>query len=200
MAEEESAAAQELLKHSVVLLEQSRKKRPPVDHRKLPRSTRRKFRHDEALHCILRDYLGIREDLSTPIFAGSEFATMFRVSRPRFERMLQDYAQSGISIFTPPFLDNKKQEGASLEARLLLPMKSIAFGVPPKTFTDYFQMSKNFAKDCYHNFTAGMVQIYKPEYLRLPTQADLRAIISLHRSVHRGVNGMFGSLDCMHTY
>ena len=42
-------------------------------------------------------------------------------------------------------------------------------------------------------------KIYKEEYLRLPTKADLTAINKLHHQVH-SVEGMFGSLDCMHTY
>ena len=41
--------------------------------------------------------------------------------------------------------------------------------------------------------------MYKDEYLRLPTEADVKAVTRLHKNVH-GVDGMFGSLDCMHTY
>ena len=32
------------------------------------------------------------------------------------------------------------------------------------------------------------------------TKNDVAAIMRLHKSVHRGVQGMLGSLDCMHTY
>jgi hypothetical protein len=38
--------------------EQQQNKRKIVDHRQLPRSTRRLFRHDLALVCIERDYIG----------------------------------------------------------------------------------------------------------------------------------------------
>ena len=34
---------------------------------------------------------------------------------------------------------------------------------------------------------------------RRPTAHDIKNITTLHKAVH-GVNGMFGSLDCMHTY
>ena len=48
-------------------------------------------------------------------------------------------------------------------------------------------------------FDKAIKSIYQAEYLRKPTKADLKAILQLHKSVH-GVDGMFGSLDCMHTY
>ena len=113
--------------------------------------------------------------------------------------MLEDFANSGDAFYTPTFIDALDQEGASLEARLLLPLKSISFGVPPKTFSDYFQMSQTLAKNCYNNFLSKTTEIYKDEYLRLPTEADVKAVTRLHKHVHV-VDGMFGSLDCMHTY
>ena len=175
-AEEEAIVSQNLLQQWAVGVQMATRKKPKIDSRLLPRNPKRKFRHDEALHCINRDYLGILGDPSTPIFAGSEFASMFRISRPRFQRMLEDFANSGDPFFTPPFVDALGEEEASLEARLLLPLKSISFGVPPKTFSDYFQMSKTLSKDCYNNFLSKLTDIYKDEYLRLPTEADVKAV------------------------
>jgi hypothetical protein len=42
-------------------------------------------------------------------------------------------------------------------------------------------------------------KLYSHEYLRMPTKDDLKAIEKLHANVH-GIRGMFGSIDCMHTY
>ena len=192
-AEEEAIIAQDLVRQWAVAVEVATRKKPKIDSRLLPRKEKRQFRHEEALHCINRDYMGILGDPSTPIFAGSEFASMFRISRPRFQRMLEDFANSGDPFFTPPFVDATGEEGALLEARLLLPLKSISFGVPPKTFSDYFQMSKTFSKDCYNNFLSTITDIYKDEYLRLPTEADVKAVTRLHKHVH-GVNGMYAHL------
>ncbi|KAG7367865.1 plant transposon protein [Nitzschia inconspicua] len=138
--------------------------REATDHRKKPRSNRRKFRHGDARHCINRDYLGIRGDLATPLL-GAEFKAMLR---------------------------------ASLEAKLLLPIKTLAYGVPPHTFIDYFQMSPEYARECCRQFDIAVKIIYAQEYLRLPTSDDLRSILQLHRHVHQ-VDGLFGSLDCSHT-
>jgi hypothetical protein len=86
---------------------------------------------------------------------------------------------------------------ASLEAKLLLPLKCLAYGVPPHTFQDYFSMSVTFAKECVRQFNRGVKEIYEKEYLRLPTADDLKEINNLHKQVH-GVDGMLGSIDCMH--
>jgi hypothetical protein len=60
-------------------------------------------------------------------------------------------------------------------------------------------MSVNLARDCCLEFDRTIKSLYQAEYLRLPTADDLRAIEKLHKSKHR-VNGMYGSLDCMHTH
>ncbi|KAG7356449.1 plant transposon protein [Nitzschia inconspicua] len=88
---------------------------------------------------------------------------------------------------------------ASVEARLLLPLKTLAYGVPPHTFIDFFQMSKEMARDCCRAFDRAIQTLYMEEYLRVPTVEDLKGINKLHQ--HRyGVAGMIGSLDCSHTY
>ena len=188
-----------MLQTSLFVVEGMGEKRMKIDHRWKPRKTRTKYRHSEALRCIKRDYLGIQGDSLTPLFNGREFDTMFQISRSRFQRMLQDFGNSG-DLFYLDVKDCFGHETASLEARLLLPLKSIAFGVPPHTFRDYFQMSRTLARDCCTNFNRKIKDLYLEEYLRVPTKDDLVSILKLHRSVHNGVNGIFGSLDCMHTF
>jgi hypothetical protein len=36
---------------------------------------------------------------------------------------------------------------SSLAAHFLLPLKTLAYGVPPHTFIDYFQMSRQYARE-----------------------------------------------------
>ena len=167
--------------------------RMEIDHRLLARKKRTKYDHDRALYCINTDYLD-----DVPRFNGREFETMFRLSRTRFQRLMEDFAACGDGFYTD-FADCTDTVGASLEARLLLPLKSMAYGVPPHTFRDYFQMSPTLAKTCTYKFYEMLPKIYQFEYLRMPTSEDLRNVTRLHAQVH-GVNGMFGSLDCMHTW
>ena len=168
----------------------------PPDHRHLPRQQKAVFRHHEALICIKRDYFGIPGDLGTPIFKDQTFQMMFRLSRSRVQRLFEDIMTTNHPFYANS-MDAYGKKGASLESKVLLPLKTFAYGVPPHTFTDYFQMSKGLAATCCDEFAATMKLLYDEEYLRIPSTADLNMIITLHKERH-GVNGMFGSLDCMH--
>jgi hypothetical protein len=81
---------------------------------------------------------------------------------------------------------------------MLLPIKCLADGVPSHTFIDYFQMSKQYARECCQQFDVAIKTIYSEEYLRLPTVNDLKSILKLHKAVHK-VDGLFSSFDCSHT-
>jgi hypothetical protein len=70
-------------------LMESPTERQPKRQKTDSRSYRRIFRPDEALQAIKRDYLGITGDLTTPLF-GAEFKLMFRVSRSRFQVLMED--------------------------------------------------------------------------------------------------------------
>lgn len=171
-------------------------KRQKRDHRTLPRNKRREFRHNEALQCIHRDYLGVVGDPSTPLL-GSEFKLMFRLSRGRFQVLMEDIKASNY-----PFFMSSDQDGisrSSIEARLLLPLKTLAYGVPPHTFIDYFQMSPQYASDCCKHFCKAVKLVYQKEFLRCPTKTDMNKITKLHKVVH-DTEGLFGSLDCTHTF
>jgi hypothetical protein len=86
-----------------------------VDHRKLPRGKRCKFKHGEALACISRDYLS-----PSPLF-GKEFVMMIRISSQCFQKLLEDVGNSGSKFYLAK-RDAFDRETASLEARLLLPL------------------------------------------------------------------------------
>ena len=86
-----------------------------------------------------RDYLG-----PTPLFNGREFDTMFCISRRQFQRLLEDIGNADIAFFTR-ITDRLGKVGASMEACLLLPLKTMAYGVPPHAFQDQFQMLRSLA-------------------------------------------------------
>jgi hypothetical protein len=157
---------------------------------------RRLFHHQDALHCIRRDYLGLAGDPKTPLL-GKEFALMFRISRGRFQLMMEHVMAAEIPFYSGNVSANGDTV-ASLEARLLLPLKSLAYGVPPHTFIDYFQMSPPLARVCCIEFDRMIKRIYANKFLKLPSAQEVKSIVNLHKKVH-GVDGMIGSLDCSHT-
>ena len=170
---------------------------PNQDYRRQPRQAKALFRHDEAVWCIQRDFLGIPGDLTTPIFKDSSFEMFFRLSRTRVQRIFEDVMHADLPFYAYQ-VDATGRNGASLESKILLPLKTLAYGTAEHAFSDYFQMSKALASKCCEEFANMMRCIYSEEYLRIPDANDLKSITRLHHEVH-GVRGMFGSLDCMHT-
>jgi hypothetical protein len=96
------------------------------------RGKRRVFASTAVYQAILRDYTGIPGNPNTPIF-GSEFKLMFRLRKPRFQRLTED-----IMAEDHCFYKKKKNLLSShqscLEAELLLPLKCLAYGVPSHTY------------------------------------------------------------------
>ena len=124
---------------------------------------------------------------------------MIHISRARFQRLRMDIGALGDPFYVHLPQDAKGRIGASSDERLLLPIKILTFGVPSHAFCDYFQMLKTLAQDCCRNFNKVIVNIYKKEYMQLPTPSDIKPTFKLHKHQHK-INGMGGSLDCMHIY
>jgi hypothetical protein len=188
---------------SLVLLHDSEKKRKreaaaiaavdPYSHTREPRAPRKKFKPLDAVYCINRDYLG-----PSPLFDDTGFVEQFRISRGRFQRLMEDVAKAPFEVSSFFIAPKNPEKEASFEAKLLLPLKTLAYGVPHHTFRDYFSMSKTNSRECCKQFDVAIYSVYKEEYLRKPTKEDLKAIVKLHKNVHK-VDGMMGSLDCSHT-
>ena len=125
------------------------------DHRTLPRRKKRVFEHDRALQCIRHDFTG-----PDALFIGKDFKSYFRVSQVCFQNMMEAFANSG-----RPFYKGKPDcccnPTASLEARLLLPLQCLAFGVPSHTFCMYYQMSKTLAAKACKEFNKTYLSLYR---------------------------------------
>ena len=166
-----------------------------IDHRTLERGPRTIFEHGEALACINRDYLG-----SVPIFNDRQFELMCHISRSRFQKIMEDVrnADSCVNSFYMANYDRLRTRSSSMEAKLLLPLRNLAFGLPAHTFRDYFQMSETLARQACFEFDFIIDAIYKKEFLQKPDVSDLRAIVHLHKHVNK-IPGKLGSMDCCHT-
>jgi Plant transposon protein len=140
-----------------------------------------------------------RDHLSPDALFGTEFPLFFRLERSRVELIIQALGNSEVPFYGTFRSNRYGLTGASLEAKVLLPLKVLAYGVAPHAFADYFQMSVSQCGRCCRNFCRIIPQLFKEEYIRSPSKNDLISINKLHHEVH-GINGMLGSLDCMHTY
>jgi hypothetical protein len=84
----------------------------PPGNRNNPRQPKRVFEHAEAFRCIQRDYLG-----QDALFVGKNFLMMFRLSRTRVQRLLEDIGNAQIPFFINT-VDAAGKQGASMEAAI----------------------------------------------------------------------------------
>ena len=87
----------------------------------------------------------------------------------------------------------------SVDAKLLIALKYLAYGVSVNCFCDYFQMGETTALLCCEKFVRCLIRIdeLRDKYLRTMTPANAKRVEKLHKKQH-GVSGMVGSLDCTH--
>jgi len=155
----------------------------------------RKSKHDfeRARMCVYQDYLG-----PDPLF-GRQFERIFRVTRGIFERVWQKVAAAdNYFVHTPNPVDGK---AIYPEAKVLMGLKQLAFGVSPIAFVDYFQMGETSGRSCLKRLAKALAhdKELRAKHLRKPSKADAKAISNLHEELF-GYPGNLGCLDCMHVY
>ena len=156
---------------------------------------KKKVKYDyERRACIYQDYLG-----PDPLF-GKYFERVFRVSRGITETLIQICGTTH-SFFTAS--TNKVTGDPCIypEAKILMALKVLAYGVSPSAFMDYFQMSDQTGRKCLKLFcqiVANNPQL-RQNYLRLMTKSDAMRVSHMH-FVEFGVRGCIGAIDCMHIF
>ncbi|XP_033134385.1 uncharacterized protein LOC108869686 [Brassica rapa] len=73
-------------------------------------------------------------------------------------------------------------------------IRQLAYGGGADTVDEYVRLGESTARNCLHNFTAAIIDLFGDEYLRRPTPEDLERL--LHKGEERGFPGMIGSIDC----
>lgn len=162
-----------------------------------PRKKRRPNRYNwqRARDNIQKDYFG-----PLPTFDDGQFARTFRVTKAIAEEMLL-VCGNHMVYFTETVHNITKQPNIDPKAKLLIALKTLAYGVSPTAFLDYFQMGDTTACECLIKFCqciradANLQQ----RFMRPMSREDAKKVCYLHFMQH-GVDGMIGSIDCMHVY
>jgi hypothetical protein len=94
---------------------------------------------------------------------GKEFVLFFRHSCPRVELILQKLGSSSNPFFRSFKVSKFALVGPSLEAKVLLPLMVLAYGVAPHAFSDYFQMSVTQSGKCCQKFYSSIPIIFGDE-------------------------------------
>jgi len=156
---------------------------------------RSRIEHDceRALMCVCQDCLG-----PDPLF-GRQFERIFRVTRTMFDRVWQVVANA--DPFFACVVNPVTKKAICPEIKVMMALKTLAFGVAPMAFSDCFQMGETAGRSCVKKFcfaTAHDKEL-REKHLRKPTKADCKAISKLHEDEF-GHPGNMGCLDCMHVY
>jgi hypothetical protein len=163
------------------------------DDQQPPRRRRSRWDWDRARSAIWNDYMS-----PTPIFDDRQFDRMFRVTRSVMEE-LRTILGNVDSFFTEKICSVTGKTTICADAKILCALKQLAFGTSPYAFLDYFQMGEATARQSLLRFARAISNSdeLRERFFRPMTKADARNVCALHQNQH-GIDGMAGSLDCMH--
>ena len=161
------------------------------DSNKPRKRIRKEYDRDRALQCIQSDYLS-----PTATFVD-DFKRIFRITRGAYD-VVRNFLLRDDYFFRESF-DCCGVKSISPDAKILIALKYLAYGVSVNAFRDYFQLGESTALLCCERFVRALVQIpeLREKYLRTLTRTDAKRVEALHARKH-GIRGMVGSLDCMH--
>ena len=159
---------------------------------KKKRRKMRRFDWDRARKAIMSDFLGPQ-----PLFDDRQFARFFRVSRHIVEEIIL-VAGNADPFFTQRSTLQGKM-GICPKVKVLIALQVYAYGISPNAFTPYYQMSETTARSSFLKLAKILINDddLRYKYLRDMLKSDAYNLENLHYSAH-GVEGMLGSLDCMH--
>ncbi len=75
-------------------------------------------------------------------------------------------------------------------------IRMLAYGVSANFLDESLRMGESTILETLYFFCGAVINVFGEEYLRAPTEEDMKRILSTNAS--RGFPGMMGSLDCMH--
>ena len=86
--------------------------------------------------------------------------------------------------------------GLSCLQKVVAAFRMIAYGIAADATDDYVRIGESTALESLRRFVITVVQVFGPEYMRLPNEHDTARLLTIGES--RGFPGMLGSIDCMH--
>jgi len=75
-------------------------------------------------------------------------------------------------------------------------IRILAYGISADCVDEYLRIGESTTMERMKNFAAWVIQVFRDEYLRKPTQADVDRLLAVAEA--RDFPGMLGSINCMH--
>jgi hypothetical protein len=167
----------------------------PNDDECPTRRRKSRWNWERARSAVFDDYM-----CDTPTFTDRQFERMFRISKTAMQE-LRDLLGNEDDFFTEKTCRVTGKRTICPDVKILIALKTIAYGTTPHAFLDYFQMGETTARQCVIRFANAVsnCEELKQRFFRPMTRNDAKNVCKLHKDQH-GIDGMIGSLDCMHVY
>ena len=143
--------------------------------------------HVEGAKRLYQDYFSANSTYSAELFARR-----FRISLPVFKRIivtLEDRERY--------FRQNKDctgRLGLTAFQKGTAALRQLGYGISADAVDEYVRIGESTALEALKKFCASVIKHLGDEYLRAPTEDDLRKILA--RSERRGIPGCIESIDC----
>ena len=84
------------------------------------------------------------------------------------------------------------QLGLSCLQKVVAAFRMLAYGVPADALDEYIRIGESTALEALRKFVVAVVEVFGPEYLRMPNEQDTARLLATGAS--RGFLGMLGSI------
>ena len=110
-----------------------------------------------------------------PTFPHNIFRRRFRMNKSLFMGIVHRLSQK-IEYFQPKE-DAAGRSSLSPLQKCTTAIRQLAYGGAADAVDEYIRMGETTARNCLHNFTAGIIQLFGDYYLRRPTPEDLQRLL-----------------------
>ncbi|XP_021762525.1 putative nuclease HARBI1 [Chenopodium quinoa] len=131
---------------------------------------------------------------SNAVYNDNQFRRRFCMRRSLFCRIMKKVVEG--DQFFQQRRNAAGKLGLSPLQKCTATIRMLAYGVSPDVVDEYLRIGQTTSRNALQHFCQGVISQFESEYLRKPTDEDLRRI--LHQNELRGFPGMIGSIDCMH--
>ncbi|XP_021766662.1 putative nuclease HARBI1 [Chenopodium quinoa] len=172
------------------LLPPDQPQEPPLNNETELSTEPKRDREREKGHVQLyNDYFA-----NNPVYNDNQFRRRFRMQRSLFCRIMSKVVEGDQFFQQRRNADGKL--GLSPLQKCTAAIRMLAYGVAADAVDEYLRLGQTTSRQALQHFCQGVISQFESEYLRKPTDEDLRRI--LHQNDLRGFPGMIGSIDCMH--
>ena len=129
-----------------------------------------------------------------PQYDETVFRRRYRLPKPLLERIMSDVSE------IDDYFNQKRSRNGKMGMHPLLKftaaLRKLSIGCSSDLLEEMLDISRAVVDESLTKFCSAIIELYGPEYLRKPTEEDVRRIAAKYASL--GWPGLLGSLDCMH--